>query len=134
MKKVVASIAVVGMVASASAADLGVKDAEFLFGQENVNVVTMSGAEMAQTEGQLLSILGILGSLPVVGELLGGVLGTVNLDALVVALPQVLASAFPIELDLNLAVGGLLNITTGNDPLTIDSGLPALLGAAVAAL
>lgn len=74
MKKVVMSIAAAGIVTSLSAADLGANDAAYLFGQDNVNVVTMSGMEMAQTEGQVLGlldpVLGLLG-----GDLLGGVLG-----------------------------------------------------------
>jgi len=132
MKKVVAAIAVAGLVASASAADLGAKDAEFLFGQENVNVVAMSSTEMAQTEGQLLSVLGLVGSLPIVGPLLSGLLSSINLDGLVAALPLALSSAFPIELNLGLNVGSLLSVDTGT--IKIDSALPTLVGAAVSAL
>jgi len=134
MKKVLASIAVAGMITSVSAADFGTADAQFMFGQDSVNVVTMSGAEMAQTEGQLLEALGALGAIPVAGPILTDLLASLNLGALLGLVPAALGAAFPITADLDVNVGGLLSIDTGRDPLTIDSGLPALVGAVVSSL
>jgi hypothetical protein len=77
VKKVVMSIAAAGLVSHLAAADLGSKDAEFLFGQSDVNVVAMSSMEMVQTEGQVLEVLspvlGLVGNL--VGDLTGNLLG-----------------------------------------------------------
>ena len=127
MKKMLATVAMVGMVASVNAADLGAKDAEFMFGQNTVNAVAMSSAEMMQTEGQLLEILGLVGSLPIVGPILESVLAGLDLGALVAAVPAVVGAAFPIHLDLGLNLGALL--TTQGTAVNIDSALPTLLGA-----
>ncbi|UFS62982.1 hypothetical protein LOH54_02385 [Sulfurimonas sp. HSL-3221] len=134
MKKVLASVAIAGMITGVSAADFGTTDAQFMFGQESVNVVTMSGAEMAQTEGQLLEALGALGAIPIAGPILTDLLASLNLGALLGLVPAALDAAFPISADLGINVGGLLSIDTGRDPLTIDSGLPALVGAVVSSL
>jgi len=112
MKKVLAGVAIAGMIVGASASEIGVNDAQFMFGHNDVNVVAMSGMEMAQTEGQLLELL------PIVGPLLG---------SLVSALPVLVASAFPIDLNLDLALGALLD--TKGTQIHIESGLPTLLGA-----
>lgn len=84
MKKVLMGILMLGVVSALSAADISASDAAFLFGQEQANVVAMSGTEMAETEGQLLGLLGpILGlvtglvsGLPLVGPILGPLLDT----------------------------------------------------------
>jgi hypothetical protein len=135
MKKVLTGIALAGAVSSLSAAEIVSNDAAFLFGQQDVNVVAMSGAEMAQTEGQLLEILnpviGIAGNLPVVGPVLDPVLGTVtntvnnlpivgSLLTTDAALPiDGLLSNLPIIGSLLGSTGGLLptNTLLGNLPI-----------------
>lgn len=82
MKKGLMSIAaMMGIVSSASAANLAATDAEFMFGASNVDAIAMTGAEMVQTQGQLLEILdpvlALVVGLPIVGPLLGGLLNTV---------------------------------------------------------
>lgn len=129
MKKVLASVAMVGMVASASAANLGTNDAEFLFGQNDVNVMAMSSAEMVQTEGQLLEILGpvldLVATLPIVGPLVSGLLTGLPLDGLLASLPAVLDAALPINVDLGIQAGALLDTGVA---VNVDSALPTLLG------
>ena len=79
MKKILMSL--VAMTGVASAANLAATDAEFMFGATNVDAIAMSGAEMVQTQGQLLEILdpvlALVTGLPLVGPLLGGLLNTV---------------------------------------------------------
>jgi len=142
MKKVVMSIALAGLVSSVSAADLGSKDAAFLFGNSNVNAVAMSSAEMVATEGQLLEILnpvlGVVTGLPIVGPLLGSLaspllgsvnslLGTANglVGGVVGLVPAVAGAALPVKATVGLDLGALLNVSTG---VQVNSALPAVVG------
>lgn len=118
MKKVIMSVALAGAVSSLSAADLAANDAAFLFGQNDVNVVAMSSAEMIQTEGQLLGLLD-----PVLG-LVGGLLGGLPIG-------PILDSALPINVGLGVQAGTLLDLGLG---LHLDSSLPTLLGSLTGAL
>lgn len=138
------SIALVGFLSTLSAADLATQDAKFLFGSSNVDVIAMSGAEMVQTEGQLLEILnpvlGVLTGLPIVGPLLsplasslGSLLGTVDgvLMGVVGLVPAVVGSALPLKVSLGLDLGALLNLNTG---IQVNSALPAVIGQAASIL
>jgi len=149
MKKVVMSIALAGLVSSVGAADLGSKDAAFLFGNSNVHAVAMSGAEMAATEGRLLEILmplvGVVTGLPIVGPILGSLLGQMPVGPLMGTantllgtagavtdlLPAVVGSALPVKLAVGLDLGALLNINTG---VQVNSALPSVLGSATGVL
>jgi hypothetical protein len=137
MKKVVMSVAVAGLVTSLSAADLGSKDAAYLFGQNDVNVVTMSSTEMVQTEGQVLglldpvvglvnglvgSVLGLVGGLPIVGPIVGDLVGGLP-DNVLGAVPAVLGSLNPIV--LKVQAGSLLDVNVNG---TVKSSLPTLVG------
>ncbi len=141
MKKIVISLVAAGMVSALSAADLGSADAAFLFGNDSVDAVAMSGEEMVQTEGQLLAILtpvlGVVTGLPILGTLLTPVVGAASpllsaVDGLLVGIlglvPAVLNSALPVKLDLGLELGTLLSVKTG---LQVQSALPTLVGNAV---
>lgn len=138
MKKVAVSVAVAGLLTSLSAADLGSRDAAYLFGQNDVNVVTMSTMEMAQTEGQVLglldpvlglvnglvgSVLGLVGGLPIVGPIVGDLVGGLP-DNVLGALPGVLGALNPIV--VKVQAGSLLDVNLNG---TVKSSLPTLVGA-----
>jgi len=134
MKKVMMSLAVAGMVANLGAAELGSNDAEFLFGQSDVNVVAMSNMEMMQTEGQVLGlldpVLGLVGGLTG-GSLLGGSLLSPVLDLTsgllsgnVLSPVLSLVEGLPIAGDLLGTVTGLLDLNT------LVGLVPAVLSAA----
>ncbi len=149
MKKAVMSIALAGFVSSVSAADIAAKDAAFLFGSTEANVVAMSSAEMVATEGQLLEILtpvlGLVTGLPIVGPLLGSLaapllgsvgslLGAVDglLTGVVGLVPVAAGAALPVKASLGLDLGTLLNVsttTTVNSPAlpTVLHGVAGLL-------
>jgi hypothetical protein len=116
------SIAAAGLVSHLAAADLGSKDAEFLFGQSDVNVVAMSSMEMVQTEGQVLEVLspvlGLVGNLPLVGPIVGDLTGNLlggDLLSPVTGLVAGLPLVGPLVGDLtgNLLGGDLLGSVTG---------------------
>jgi hypothetical protein len=149
MNKVAMSIAAAGLVTSLSAADLGNQEAAYLFGQSDVNVVTMSSMEMAQTEGQVLGlldpilgllggatggnlldlgglldpVLGLVSGLPVVGGLVGSVLSLADPAALIGTVDGVLGSLNPIA--VKVQAGTLLDV---NMKGTVKSSLPTLVG------
>ncbi|WP_345989208.1 hypothetical protein WCX18_02280 [Sulfurimonas sp. HSL1-2] len=85
MKKMMMGVAAAaGITSVASAAELAATDAQFMFGASNVDAVAMTGAEMVGTQGQLLGltildpVLNIVGSLPLVGPIVSGLLDTVD--------------------------------------------------------
>jgi hypothetical protein len=138
MKKVVMSVAVAGLLTSLSAADLGNKDAAYLFGQNDANVVTMSSMEMAQTEGQVLGLLDpvlgllggdLLGGDLLGGDLLGGLLGGNLLDLGGVLDPVLgLVAGLPIVGPIvGGLVGGLPDNLLGAVPAVLDSLNPIVV-------
>jgi hypothetical protein len=134
MKKVVMSIAVAGLVSGLSAADLGNSDAAYLFGQNDVNVVTMDSYEMIQTEGQVLGLLDpVLG---LVGGATGGdLLGAGGLLDPVLGLTSGLLSGDVLGSVLGLVgglpiVGPIVGDLVGGLPGNVLGLVPAVLGAA----
>ena len=134
MKKVMMSMAVAGLVASVSAADLSVNDASYLFGQDSANVVTMSNVEMVQTEGQVLGLLDpVLG---LVGGATGGdLLGVGGLLDPVLSLTSSLLGGEVLGSVLGLVgglpiVGPIVGDLVMGLPGNVLGAVPAVLGAA----